>query len=86
MDIDELFASYLETKAKRMPREELDNPDICFFKSLLPDVAKLTPAQKSAFEQFLQQKLNGMLYSLSVDFQNASNVNQAGPSTSYITI
>jgi hypothetical protein len=82
VDIDEVFTSYLETKAKKIPGEESDNPDLCFFKSLLPDVAKLAPAQKSAFKLFLQQNLHDMLYSSSADFQNASNVNQAGPSTS----
>lgn len=82
VDIDEVFTSYLETKVKRIPGGESDNPDLCFFKSILPDVAKLTPAQKSAFKLFLQQKLNDMLYSSSADFQNASNVNRGGPSTS----
>lgn len=63
VDTDEVFTSYLETRAKRMPGEESDDPDLCFFKSLLPDVAKLTPAQKSTFKLFLQQNLHDMLYS-----------------------
>ncbi|XP_023722952.1 uncharacterized protein LOC111872907 [Cryptotermes secundus] len=40
VDIDEVFTSYPETKANRIPVEELDNPDLCFFKSLLSNVAK----------------------------------------------
>ncbi|XP_021922406.1 uncharacterized protein LOC110831102 [Zootermopsis nevadensis] len=62
MDIDEVFTSYPKTKAKRIPGERSDNPDLCFFKSLLPDVAKLTPAQKSAFKLFVQQNLHDTLY------------------------
>ncbi|XP_068082594.1 uncharacterized protein [Anabrus simplex] len=61
MDV-EVFSSYIQMKAKHTAEAECNNPDELFFKSLLPDVAKLSPAAKSSFKLFVQQKLNDMLY------------------------
>ncbi|KAJ4429957.1 hypothetical protein ANN_22161 [Periplaneta americana] len=54
-----------ESKKKKCPENELDNPDLLFLRSLLPEMSKLTPAQKSHFKISILQHLNSLLYSSS---------------------
>ena len=43
-------------------RRSVDDPDLCFFKSLLPDVRKMSDSQKHCFRMMVLNNINDILY------------------------
>ncbi|XP_063223257.1 uncharacterized protein LOC134531476 [Bacillus rossius redtenbacheri] len=79
--IDSAFVSYLEARKRRCEAEP-EHPDLLFLKSLLPDISKLSPSQKSHFKISVQQKLHNMLYESPASEQNHTVNYQPGQSAS----
>lgn len=79
--VDSAFVSYLESRKRRCEAEP-EHPDLLFLKSLLPDISKLSPCQKSYFKISVQQQLHRMLYESPASEQNPNGNYQPGQSAS----
>ena len=52
---------------KRKLLTTVDDPDLCFFKSLLPDVRKMNDAQKHQFKMMVLNDIDDILYKTSCE-------------------
>lgn len=57
--MDAVFSCLSQTQSKE---QKEDCPEMCFFKSILPDFIKMTPSQKHKFRMKTLQTIGEILY------------------------